>query len=65
MAAADSDDESSFAPPILDEEPQAAVVADVATGPDPDGDGVPNPVVLEVGVGLVMWAIAAGLALHG
>jgi hypothetical protein len=27
----------------MDEEPQAAVIADVATDPDPEGDGIPNP----------------------
>jgi hypothetical protein len=37
----------------MDEEPQAAVIADVATAPDIDGDGIPSPVVLEVGVGRV------------
>jgi hypothetical protein len=37
----------------MEEEPQAAVVADVATDPDPEGDGVPNPVVLEEAVGRV------------
>jgi hypothetical protein len=36
-----------------EEEPQAAVVADVATDPDPDADGVPDPVVLEVAVGRI------------
>jgi hypothetical protein len=39
--------------PVMDEEPQAAVIADVATAPDPDGDGIPNPVVLEEGVGRI------------
>jgi hypothetical protein len=38
---------------FMDEEPQAAVIADVATDPDPDGDGVPNPVVLEEAVGRI------------
>jgi hypothetical protein len=37
----------------MDEEPQAAVIADVATDPDPEGDGIPNPVVLEEAVGRV------------
>jgi len=36
-----------------EEQPQAAVIADVATDPDPDGDGAPNPVVLEMGVGRI------------
>jgi hypothetical protein len=53
MAASDSDAEDPFAPKYMDEEPQAAVVADVATDPDPDGDGVPNPTVLEEAVGRV------------
>lgn len=51
MAAADTPDEGGM--PVMDEQPQAAVIADVATDPDPDGDGVPNPVVLQVGVGRV------------
>jgi hypothetical protein len=51
MAAADSDEEGGM--PVMDEEPQAAVIADVATAPDPDGDGVPNPVVLEEAVGRI------------
>jgi hypothetical protein len=38
---------------VMDEEPQAAVVADVATAPDPDLDGIPNPVVLEEAVGRI------------
>jgi hypothetical protein len=53
MAAADRDDADPNAQPYMDEEPQAAVIADVATAPDPDGDGVPNPVVLEEGVGRI------------
>ena len=53
MAAADSDAEDAFAPRFMEEEPQAAVVADVATDPDPEGDGVPNPVVLEEAVGRI------------
>jgi hypothetical protein len=51
MAAADSDEEGVR--PVMEEEPQAAVIADVATAPDPDGDGVPNPVVLEEAVGRI------------
>ncbi len=51
MASADSDEEGGI--PVMDEEPQAAVIADVATAPDPDGDGVPNPVVLEEAVGRI------------
>ena len=53
MAAADTDTDDPFAQPVMDEEPQVAVIADVATDPDPDGDGVANPMVLEVGVGRV------------
>jgi hypothetical protein len=36
-----------------EEQPQAAVVADVATDPDPEGDGSANPAVLEMGVGRI------------
>lgn len=53
MAAADSDESDPFAPRYMDEEPQAAVVADVATDPDPDNDGAPNPSVLEEAVGRI------------
>ena len=53
MAAADVEDDDPFAMPVMEEEPQAAVIADVATAPDPDGDGIPNPVALEVGVGRI------------
>ncbi|MCA9925944.1 MAG: DUF3160 domain-containing protein, partial [Anaerolineales bacterium] len=53
MAAADREDEDPNAQPYMDEEPQAAVIADVATAPDPDGDGTPNPVVLEEAVGRI------------
>ncbi len=53
MAAADSDEDDPFAMPVLDEEPQAAVIADVATAPDPGRTGIPEPVVLEVGVGRI------------
>jgi hypothetical protein len=53
MAAADREDEDPAALPVMDEEPQAAVIADVATAPDPDGDGSPNPVVLEEAVGRI------------
>jgi hypothetical protein len=52
-AAADSDEQDPFAQRYMEEEPQAAVIADVATDPDPDNDGVPNPVVLEVAVGRI------------
>jgi hypothetical protein len=51
MASADTDAEGGI--PVMDEEPQAAVIADVATAPDPDGDGIPNPAVLEEAVGRI------------
>jgi hypothetical protein len=51
MAAADRDEEGGV--PVMEEDPQAAVIADVATAPDPDLDGIPNPVVLEVAVGRI------------
>ena len=53
MAAADTDAEDPFAQQYMEQEPQAAVVADVATDPDPDNDGAPNPVVLEEAVGRI------------
>jgi hypothetical protein len=53
MAAADREEGDEMGQPMMDEEPQAAVIADVATAPDPDGDGVPNPAVLEEGVGRI------------
>jgi hypothetical protein len=53
MAAADREAGDEMGMPVMDEEPQAAVIADVATAPDPDGDGIPNPVVLEEGVGRI------------
>ncbi|MEJ2560317.1 MAG: DUF3160 domain-containing protein [Anaerolineae bacterium] len=53
MASADTPEDDPNALPVLDEDPQAAVIADVATDPDPDGDGAPNPVVLQVGVGRI------------
>jgi len=46
MAAADTDEEDPFAPRFMEEEPQAAVIADVATDPGPE-------VVLEVAVGRI------------
>ena len=51
MAASDSDAEDPFAPKYMDEEPQAAVVADVATDPDPAE--FTYPIVLEEAVGRV------------
>jgi hypothetical protein len=53
MAAADNPEAGEGGPSYMDEEPQAAVVADVATDPDPDSDGIPNPVVLEEAVGRI------------
>ena len=53
MAAADMDTREEVGEPFVEEEPQAAVIADVATDPDPDGDGIPNPTVLEEGVGRI------------
>ncbi len=55
MAAADKPEgEEGVGGPVMpEEEPQAAVIADVATDPDPNGDGAADPVVLEVGVGRI------------
>jgi hypothetical protein len=53
MAAADSDSDDPFAPRFMDEEPQAAVVADVATDPDHNEDGVVGLAVLEEAVGRI------------
>jgi len=47
MAAADSDTQDPYAPRFMEEEPQAAVIADVATNPAPPGS------VLEEAVGRV------------
>ncbi len=52
MASADTGGESGDIV-YMEEDPQAAIIADVATDPDPDNDGIPNPTVLEVGVGRV------------
>ncbi len=49
MAAADSDSEDPFAQKYMDEDPQAALVADVATNPGAE----PAPLVLEEAVGRV------------
>jgi hypothetical protein len=40
-------------PVFMTEDQQAAVIADVATDPDPTGTGAGGPVVLEVGVGRI------------
>ncbi len=53
MASGDVPDEDPLAQPFMDEEPQAAVIADVATAPDYVRDGVADPTVLEEGVGRV------------
>ena len=55
MASADTpDQEEGVGGQVMpEEEPQAAVVADVATDPDPNGDGTANPVVLELAVGRI------------
>lgn len=55
MRSADTDvSEDSIGNPVfMDEDQQAAVIADVATDPDPGGTGAGGPVVLEVGVGRV------------
>ena len=52
MAAADSDITDPFAEVYMEEEPQAAVVADVATNPA-GAPGIDEPAVLEVSVGRV------------
>lgn len=49
MAAADSDTEDAFAPKFLEEDPQAALVADVATDPGAS----PEPLVLEEAIGRI------------
>jgi hypothetical protein len=51
IAAADTPETGGQA--FMEEEPQAAVIADVATDPDPEGDGIPNAVVLEEAVGRI------------
>jgi len=51
FAAADSEEVGGL--PYSEEEPQAAVVADVSTDPDPNCDGSADPAVLEVGVGRI------------
>jgi hypothetical protein len=55
MASADTagEDQAVGGQVMPEEQPQAAVIADVTTDPDPDGDGAPNPVVLEMGVGRI------------
>ncbi len=69
MAAADQPEgEPGIGGQIMpEEEPQAAVIADVATDPDPEGDGSANPVVLEVGVGRIdhLHAVVPLVEEHG
>jgi len=51
MAAADNPEAAEGGFPVMDEEPRAAVIADVATDPYPSD--FPYPVVLEEGIGWV------------
>jgi hypothetical protein len=44
MASADSDMEDPYAPRFMEEEPQAAVIADVATDPNPPGTALEEAV---------------------
>lgn len=55
MRSADTDanDEGVGNPVFMEEDQQAAVIADVATDPDPGGTGAGGPQVLEVGVGRI------------
>jgi len=53
MASADREEADAMGQPFMEEEPQAAVIADVATAPDYVFDGVPDPAVLEEGVGRI------------
>jgi len=55
MAAADTPEgqEGVGGAVMPEEQPQAAVVADVATDPDPQGDGTGTPIVLEMAVGRI------------
>ncbi len=53
MAAADSEDDDSYGGNYMDEDPQAAVIADVATDPMPSGYDFDGSAVLEVGVGRI------------
>jgi len=68
MASGDTDDEEDlFAQPYMDEEPQAAIIADVATAPDYVRDGVPDPTVLEEGIGRIdeLYAVVPAVAEDG
>ncbi len=53
MASADAPPGEPYAIPYMDENPQAAIIADVATDPDPQSAGIPGPIVLQVGVGRI------------
>lgn len=55
MRSADTDasGDSVGNPVFMEENQQAAVIADVATDPDPGGTGAGGPLVLEVGVGRI------------
>ena len=68
MASGDTDDEEDvFAQPYMEEQPQAAIIADVATAPDYVRDGVPDPTVLEEGVGRIdeLYAVVPAVAEDG
>ena len=67
MASGDTEDEDPAAQPFMDEEPQAAVIADVATAPDYNRDGTPDPTVLEEGVGRIdeLYAVVPVVADDG
>jgi hypothetical protein len=68
MSSGDSEgQEDLFAQPYMDEQPQAAVIADVATAPDYIRDGVPDPMVLEEGVGRIdeIYAVVPAVADDG
>jgi len=54
MASADGGGKDEYAINYMDEDPQVALIADVATDPDPQGmGGFFEPVVLQVGVGRI------------
>lgn len=72
MASADTDNQDPFAPKYMEEDPQAAVIADVATDPGSDqglivleeGVGRINPIYVVVPIlqadGSYFWQIARG-----
>lgn len=53
LAAEKEGEETAGTPVFMEEEQQAAVIADVATDPDPGGPEFFEPIVLEVGVGRI------------